>query len=66
MNLKSVKSKIDTRNSLASNRDYKPNLDLSLLEAQQPPPGPERVKWARQVASLKARLHSRQIKKPKQ
>ncbi|MPC69414.1 hypothetical protein E2C01_063638 [Portunus trituberculatus] len=56
LNLKSVRSKIDARNSVTT--DYKPKLDLKVLASQPPPPGPARVKWAREVAALKARQRS--------
>ena len=56
INIKSVRCKIDTRNTLANNN--KPELDLKVLESQPPPPGPARVKWAGEVAALKARQRS--------
>ncbi|XP_063856864.1 myb-like protein X [Scylla paramamosain] len=62
MNVKSVqKCKIDTHNTLPS--DYVPDLDLSVLASQPPPPGPARVKWAREVAALKMRLRSQKQNK---
>ncbi|XP_063881565.1 enolase-phosphatase E1-like [Scylla paramamosain] len=61
INLKSVRCKIDTHYSLPS--DYKPDLDLKVLESQSPPSGPARVKWAREVAALNARLRSQKQKK---
>ncbi len=61
INLKSVRCKIDTHYSLPT--DYKPDLDLKVLESQPPPSGPARVKWAREVAALKARLRSQKQKK---
>ena len=56
INFKSVRCRIDARNTLTN--DCKPMLDLKVLGSQPPPPGPARVKWAREVAALKARQRS--------
>ncbi|XP_063875837.1 glutamic acid-rich protein-like [Scylla paramamosain] len=57
INLKSVRSKTDSHRSVPA--DYKPELDLSVLESQPPPTGPARVRWAREVAALRTRLRTR-------
>ncbi|XP_063885559.1 eukaryotic translation initiation factor 5B-like [Scylla paramamosain] len=57
INVKSVRSKIDSHRSVPA--DYKPEVDLSVLESQPPPPGPARVRWAREVAALRTRLRTR-------
>ncbi|MPC68246.1 hypothetical protein E2C01_062444 [Portunus trituberculatus] len=55
-NLDLMKIKINARNSVTT--DYKPELDFKVLASQPPPPGPERVKWVREVAAIKARQRS--------
>ncbi|MPC67326.1 hypothetical protein E2C01_061500 [Portunus trituberculatus] len=52
--VKHVHSKIDTRSHVPIQR--RPELDQNILEMEPPPPGPARVKWARETAALKGRL----------